>query len=232
MHVSRIILSAGIVALGAGAAWADPILFVNDYEGFVEAAGDVQTIDFETLPDGSPSIPGTEITPDFNYTDQGVAFSPAVPRLWILGSPGGFYLDADSYPSFERNWMIADLVIPAWAVGIFFPSSTSLSVFDENDALIASASYQGGGSGKFLGIVSDLPIVSAIGDKGSSSQVFESFVFAPIPEPTTVMLLTLGAVMVIRRRHRCLQSRRIAGRVAHLFRDGGLDSPFSSFPHV
>ena len=90
MHILRIILSAGIVVLGAGAAWADPILFINDYEGFAEAAGDVQTIDFETLPDGSPTMGAEEITPDFNYTAQGVTFSPHLdigePPLHLSGN--------------------------------------------------------------------------------------------------------------------------------------------------
>jgi hypothetical protein len=190
---------AGLLAV-AGVARADPILFINDYEGFVAAAGDLQTIDFETLPDGSAAMGGEEITPEFNYTDQGVTFSSPRPTMYILGNP--FDLAVDSYPSFERNWLVAELVIPAWAVGIFFPSSTTLSAFDENNGLVASASYQGGGSGRFLGIVSDIPIASAVGDKGSSFQVFESFHFTPIPEPGTLAFLGLAGVVLSCKRGR------------------------------
>ena len=151
MHVSRIILSAGMVALGAGFAQAEPILFVNDYEGFVAAAGDVQTIDFETLPDGSPTMGAEEITPDFNYTAQGVTFSPHLdigePPLHLSGnSIMGFQLTADSYPSFERNWMIADLVAPAFSVGVYFPAEMTLSIFDVDQVLITNVSLGGGGS--------------------------------------------------------------------------------------
>jgi hypothetical protein len=205
MHVSRIILSAGIVALGAEFAQAGPILFINDYEGFVEAAGDVQTIDFETLPDWSPSYSGALITPEFNYTDQGVTFFSQAPRLEIVGnSEGGFGLCACPEQSSDptRNWIIAELVQPAWAVGYFFPGTSMLSAYDATGNFIAGASFTGGGNGFFLGVVSDVPIASATADRGWNSEMIESFLFTPVPEPATLILLTLGAVTVIRRRPR------------------------------
>jgi len=36
-------------------AHGDVLTFENDYPGFVDAAGPLSMIDFETLPDGSPS---------------------------------------------------------------------------------------------------------------------------------------------------------------------------------
>lgn len=204
MRLSRIVLSAGMVVLGAGVGRADPILFINDYEGFVEAAGDVQTIDFETLPDGSPSYCDALITPEFNYTDQGVTFFSEAPRLIIAGSEiTGFRLCACPLQSNDpnRNWIIAELVEPAWAVGYFFGARSILSAFDGAGTLIESINYNGTGGGNFLGIVSDNPIASVTADEGINIASTDSFVFAPIPEPATVMFLTLGAVMVIRRRH-------------------------------
>ena len=72
MCTSRL-LTAGILCLLLSAVvHGSPLIFIDDYEGFVEAAGgEVQVIDFETLPDGSPSYAGAEITSEFNYTHPG-----------------------------------------------------------------------------------------------------------------------------------------------------------------
>ncbi|HNQ24970.1 MAG TPA: hypothetical protein PKK06_17975 [Phycisphaerae bacterium] len=107
---------AGVVVLGAArtpAARADVVWYVNDYPGFVTAVGEgLQVIDFETLPDGSPSYAGALITPEFNYTDQGATFSSPRPVLGISGSVLGHSLEADSYPYHPRNWITAELVGP------------------------------------------------------------------------------------------------------------------------
>jgi len=61
---ARTIVAAAAALLAAPVAGqAGVITFINDYEGFVQAAGNVQTIDFEVLPDGSPPTGGVEITP-------------------------------------------------------------------------------------------------------------------------------------------------------------------------
>ncbi len=175
----------------------------TDVDEFRAAAGNVNEIDFELLPDGSPSVYETFITPEFNYTDQGVTFSSPFPELFLAGAPGNFALVSQFPDTSGRNWIIADLVTPAWAVGIFFPGHTTLSVFDSNNLLIGSESASGGGGGLFLGIVSDIPIARAIEDRGASGETMESFLFAPIPETTTLLLLGAGAAGVLaRRRHK------------------------------
>ncbi len=119
----------------------------TDVDAFRAAAGNVNEIDFELLPDGSPSVDETFITPEFNYTDQGVTFSSPFPELFVAGSPGIFELGAHFPDTSGRNWIIADLVTPAWAVGIFFPGGTTLSIFDVNQDLIGSEHLLvGGGS--------------------------------------------------------------------------------------
>ncbi len=174
----------------------------TDVDEFRAAAGNVNEIDFELLPDGSPSVNETFITPEFNYADQGVTFSSPFPELFVAGSPGIFELGAHFPDTSGRNWIIADLVTPATAVGIFFPGNTTLSVFDSDDLLIGSASLAGTGAGNFLGIVSDIPIARAIEDRGASFSTMESFLFTPVPEPTTLLLLVAGAVGILARRRR------------------------------
>src|SRR5262245_12724210 len=44
-------------------------------------------IAFNTLPDGQPSIPGTLITPTFNWTAQGAEFAPGAGTLLIANGP-------------------------------------------------------------------------------------------------------------------------------------------------
>ncbi len=194
------IVWGAVVGLTLSATARAGFVTYTDVDEFRAAAGNVHEINFELLPDGSPSVDGTLITPDFNYTDQGVTFSSPFPRLSVEGSPGFFVLDSQLADSSGRNWLIADLVTPATAVGIFFPGHTTLSVFDSDDLLIGDASLVGTGGGNFLGIVSDIPIARAIEDRGASGESMESFLFAPIPEPTTLLLLGAGAVGVLARR--------------------------------
>ena len=183
---------------------AGVISFIDDYDGFVAAAGAVQTIGFEILPDGSPAIAGTEITPEFNYTDWGVNFSSPVPSLRFEGNAiSGYGIAADSYPADQRNWIIADFVAPATAVGVFYPTSYyTVSILDAQQSLLATESHFGVGDPYlFLGFVSDVPIGSIIVDSGWTRTFLESFHFTPIPEPATLALLAIGATAVIGRRN-------------------------------
>ena len=94
-----------VLACGVGVARGGVQTFVEDFEGFVEAAGPgLLEIDFETLPDGSPSEGGTPITKDFNYTEQGVFFWPPVPEMKIVGNEvSGFSLIAASELGIETT---------------------------------------------------------------------------------------------------------------------------------
>ncbi len=193
---------AVMVILLAATARAGPVTVFTDLDAFLEAAGDVQEIDFETLPDGSPSFSGALITPEFNYTDQGVFFSSAAPILQIAGNPiSGFNLRAGTNESGgPRNWIIAELVVPATTVGVLFPGSTSLSVFDGQGELMAGGVFGFGGQHQFGGFVSDVPIAFVVVDGGIEVQSIQSFLFTPIPEPATLLLLASGSVILFRRR--------------------------------
>ena len=206
--VVRLLLASGVLGLLlTSSAQGSPLTFLDDYEGFVEAAPtEVQSIDFETLPDGSPSYAGAEITPEFNYTHLGATFLPhRDPGTYIYGnSVTGFHLNADSYPSFERNWIIADLAEPAWAVGTWFVSDCIFSVFDGNGDLLLEVSHGGAGAPmRFVGIVSDVPIARATMDQSFYAAWSDEFVFASVPEPSSgAGLLILGAIGLVRCRRR------------------------------
>ena len=73
--------------------------FVNDFDGWKAAAGGYSSIDFTTLPDGSPTTTaGPAITPSNNYTSRGVTFSSNASQLIIGGnSSSGFDLFANDF---------------------------------------------------------------------------------------------------------------------------------------
>ncbi len=201
---------AAVVLAFAGMATpsrADVVAFVHDYEGWLEAVGGVANeIDFETLPDGSPSEEWVEITEDFNYTDQGVTFS-----LWDGGpSPGyaltighelvtGFSLRAWSFDP-TSGGIQADLVVPGSAVGVFFSGFTTFSVFDENGASLWSETVVGPDLVNFIGVVSDESIAFTTHYRGGRAELIQSYVFAPVPEPASGCLLMVGLLAMLRRR--------------------------------
>jgi hypothetical protein len=208
---------AGAVPCPTGEA---PVCVTNDYIDFLVMtyyiSGDfefkgpppLRFIDFETPPAGTPP-PNGQITPEYNYTAQGVTFSqgflrPPQPweqryvRLGIGGWPGDRDLIAD-WP-YRRTWIIADLVVPSPAVAIDFPGATRLAAFDAAGNLLARSNYYGGpGDGWFLGIVSDVPIARITADSGTDGESISTFLFNPTPEPMTLGLLALGVASALAR---------------------------------
>jgi len=181
-------------------------VFVEDFGGWLTAnAGATTLIDFETLPGGSPSQAGIPITPDFNYTDQGVTFMPPFPVdfFGIAGSPAsGFDLRTWMNNPFERAWIVADLVVPSPAVGVFFPGGTTFSAFDSAGNLIASQFFGAPGGPHFIGFVSDIPIARVTADDGSFTETIDAFVFNPTPEPTSALLFGAAALVGLLKRPR------------------------------
>jgi len=197
MLVRLSIVLAAVLAI-ASASFGAVQTFINDYAGFQAAAGPLSIIDFETLPDGSPSTAGTPITAAFNYDALGAHFSAPLSDPFIAGnamSQFGFDLVAlTAFP--QRTWIDIDLVMPGRAIGVFFPGGTRLFVYDASGALIASTFYSSPGGGHFLGLVSDSPIFSAKVDRGGDAEDIHSVVFDNIPEPASALFLSIGAVFV------------------------------------
>ena len=188
----------------AAAALGQVQTFRNDYAGFVAAAGQVSTITFDHLPDGtySDGHVGTPITSDFNYDLQGAHFSAPIDNPFIAGNTDGFQLRADTGSLGPHTWIIASLSSPSRSVGITFPDLNTLRAFDSAGAQLASVSYTpiSGQGPFFLGIVSQTPIAWITADSGDFSERISSLVFAPVPEPGTAALIGAGALFVIRRR--------------------------------
>jgi len=195
-----VVLIVPILLLGA-ATRADVLTFENDYAGFVEAAGPLSEIDFETMPDGQPTEVTVELTEDFNYDDEGVHFSAPYPYPFFAGNPWtGLQLWVEQ--NGQDTWIIADLVAPATAVGAFFPGSTELCVFDSAGTEIACEFFSDPGEGNFIGMVSDVPIHSATFASGADIEAIDGFVFSPVPEPGTLVLLASGLALTVRRKRR------------------------------
>jgi hypothetical protein len=198
-------LCLGVVGLWARPGVAQTQTFINDFDGWSAATGVFSTIDFETLPDGSPSVARTEITDSFNYTDQGATFSSPFDDLIIVGnSTSGFSLrtSGDGSPG-DPAFIRGDLLTPTFSAGFTFGGNATLEAFDSDDNLLASAFFASSGVGFFLGITSDVPIAYVTMDENpfGTSHV-QDFHFAAVPEPGTAGLLALGAAWVLRRRRR------------------------------
>jgi len=180
-----------------GVARAGVVSF-TDYDAFAAAVGEVRVIDFDTLPDGSPSYSSAPITPEFNYGDQGVIFSAPIDSLFLAGnSSSGYSLATDGYPD-TNTWITTTLATPAYGVGIH-ANGTFFSAFDDRGHLLGRTLQTRPG---FLGLVSDRPIWSAVIDRGDEAihVSISDFVFSPVPEPATLLLLMTGAVALARRR--------------------------------
>jgi hypothetical protein len=184
--------------LGAATASGAVQVFINDYAGFQDAAGPLLMIDFQTLPDGSPSEAGIPITKTFNYDAQGAHFSSPLTDPFIVGNVmSQFGFDLATRVTFpQRTWIDAQLTTPARAVGVLYPGTTRLFTYDVAGQLIAQIHYGAGGGGNFLGIISDIPIHYARVDRGSDIEDLHSFMFVPVPEPGSAMMLLFGAVLV------------------------------------
>jgi hypothetical protein len=207
-RVRSVCLAVGVVVCWAAGARGQVQTFINDFDGWAAATGAFSTIDFETLPDGSPSVVGTDITDAFNYTTQGAMFSSPQADLSDLliggNSISGFDLRTVSDGTIEIPAFIrGDLTIPARSVGFFFPGDGTLEAFDEMGLLLASEVFASSGSGFFLGVVTDAPIAYVVMDEVLFERAaIESFHFASVPEPGRVALLLVGGLGLLRRRGR------------------------------
>jgi hypothetical protein len=204
MHGERsVFVAVGMVGLCAAGALGQVEVFINDFDGWSSATGAISTIDFETLPDGSPSDSSVEINSLLNYTNQGATFSSPFDDLIIAGNTTtGFSLISLDGGTLENPTHIrADLVAPALSVGFFFGGNAIFEAFDEEGGILASEFFGSSGSGFFLGIASDIPIGHVIMDRSTISGI-ESFHFAAVPEPGTVGLLAVGGLGLFRRRGR------------------------------
>ncbi|MDO8630891.1 MAG: hypothetical protein Q7R41_10395 [Phycisphaerales bacterium] len=205
-HIGFVVCLGGAVTQGgvvppgdaSRATSGDPtVQFFTDYDLWLQAVSvqNVHTIDFQTLPDGSPTNLLASITPEFNYTAQGVTFSSPRPRL---GFRGEFELEATSYPSFERNWIEAEFADPVYALGFLFIYGT-LDVFGEDGTPLGTRRATVTEL-QFFGAIADVAIGSAKIDNGSYNIPIDDFRFVPVPEPMTATMLLLGAMAALGRR--------------------------------
>lgn len=201
--IRRFLGGVALLPLAGGSALGGTVVY-TDLDLFRAAAGDVRVIDFETLPDGNPSQSGVLITPEFNYTAQGVEFAAQAPRLVISGNAeSGFNLRAGPLLSSDptRNWIIADILEPAIAVGVTYPGTAILAIHGTQGEFLGSWIFGGSGD-RFLGVVSDIPISMSTIDRGGNSKTIHEFYYAPVPEPASVLLLLAGGAYF------CLRGRR------------------------
>jgi hypothetical protein len=199
---ARFQAAIGVLTLCTAYSLGQVHTFVDDFAGWEAATGAFLTIDFETLPDGSPSVAGTLLTDVFNYTSQGATFSTPFDDPLI----GGNLISKFSLISLggtipNPSHIRADLVEEAFSIGFFFGGDATFEVFDADGHSIVSESFLSSEPNAFLGVVSGVPISFVIMDEGTAVGI-QSFHFAPVPEPGTMGLLALGGLAMMHRKRK------------------------------
>lgn len=178
--------------------------WAGNSSGFIIPGDSISLIDFETLPNGSPSFGGANITPAFNYVLQGALFASPFPSLKVVGNAQiGYSLEAFTTSPIAHNWITAQLTHPEHGIGIRTIGHTMLSAYDSEGTLITSVFYSSGIS-YFLGIRSNTPITRVVIDDFTNSIAIDDFtmIHIPVPEPGSIVLLLLAVPIVFRCSHR------------------------------
>lgn len=179
--------------------------WAGESNGFFSPGEAGTVIGFETLPDGTPSFGGANITPAFNYVLQGAFFSSPFPSLKVVGNMQiGFALEAHTSNPLAHNSIMAQLTNLERGVGVWVIGHTSLFVYDAQGVLITSVFHNDSSHRFFLGVKSNIPIASAVIDDGTNSIAIDDFtmIHVPVPEPSSASLLLLAAPILLRRRDR------------------------------
>ena len=157
----RYIAAASLVAVGSSQAIATPF---NDLPSFLAASGDVQLVDFDTLPDGSPTVVGELGSV---YDEYGLEFPPGnfiTDTILVTISPPRTW-DSDMRIGqdilFEVNMTQAGIR----AAGVHnvrfgsFPNGATLRAFDASGAEIESVDSDADFETlDFFGVVTDVDI--------------------------------------------------------------------------
>ena len=176
--------------------------WVYSTNGFFDVGDTGTIIDFQTLPNGSPSFGGANITPAFNYVLQGALFTSPFPSLMVVGnSQVGYGLEAYTSNILAHNWITAELTNPERGVGVWVIDHTTLFAYDAQGSLITSISHTDhNGIQYFLGIKSSVPIARVLIDRSTNEVTLDNFtmVHIPVPEPSSAALLLLAAPILYR----------------------------------
>jgi hypothetical protein len=210
---SATILLITIVTAASGPLRAGVILEADFFSGISHTL-----VTFETDGSGNPvSLNNGEIRPmPFDeYVTLGFTFNPEI--MWVNDAGDGF--DAaqaiggspeNSISEWFSNNFFINFSVPVRAFGFWVVNNNTARVTPVFEAygshgLIETVRFEGAAIDGtigiadygFLGIVADEYITSIHTTKEAT--IFDNFMFSSVPEPATLLLLALGAVMVRRK---------------------------------
>jgi len=216
----RTILMMAVIWLAACGPATAAVTVYTDEASFLTATGSPQyLIDFETFGDGS-TVVGDPIVDGTEWSDLGVQFSPAPPSDVLQLTDSGNTVTSGTHalfsPSpFDHSNYVITFSTPVESVGFWLIDSEltdpveELVLYDASDNPLLSMTppflgyiTTGPESNYFLGYTSDTPIskIALIEHANDDDGVgFDDFRYT-VPEPTSIGLMGLGGLALLRRR--------------------------------
>ena len=204
MHAITLAVMLGVL-LGSSGRLEATIVF-NDQTSFLNAVGSVVTEDFEDEPAGHPDYGALSA---MTFDDFSATSTPAALKVldaeWYGNhntTPGGRkYLSADTDVGSRSSEVTITFDYVLSALGFYL-----IDIEDFMEITIGGNLYtvpgNGTGGESYFGIISDSPFSVVHLDMGVTDSHTSMDDFAYVPEPTTICLLGLGGLSLLRRRRR------------------------------
>lgn len=172
-------LASVIISSTVQSANGDVMLF-SDRDQWQAAVGSSATVDFTGFPSGM-------IITD-QYADLGVTFTDGDDRIFLNSS-----FENDGAGLNGVFDIVTEFSAPTYAIAVDFPGFIQFELFSGPLLIYSSPPVGGGGTGWFVGLISDQPFDRAVLDGVGAPAQIDDLHFGPVPAPASLALFGLAA---------------------------------------